>query len=620
MSGSLFISYSHADTAWMQTFKRHLQGMLRGRCQIWTDEEIAPGTTWLQSLEGNLHGASAGLVLASPDYLISDWCRDELAALTEALRRGKLSALYWVLLRPCGWQWSELKDLQAVQEPASRALAEASEGTARDELLLRCCDRIATGVMQAAQAETPEIATVKRVLREAKLEAEIAPGAKLIRGDFSIVCRGLRANGDDVFIKVLTNTPLHTMRRLFLEVSQVCGGIEHPAVIRITDVGQAGDADQARIVILSEMARGRSLSAWMAEDFVKPPQERHLQIDCVRVILRRLAEALGRLHDKPALPWPDGDQTAYTHLMGPMVPDNIFYDPETQRPQISLVGVTNFLWHFFETQTFLSMVRPRRGVYLLPEKAQAGAVIDARADQYFLGMLALEMLECRSLFIPEAGQDPVDPLEFLRHGASRHWAERHEQLRALLERLLARNPADRFASMQAVIGELRDLESGTRALAKYAYNTYVAPIGAGHQVARTFAQRFYELLFERAPTLQAVFLAAQTERLPGQAPASAVPDEAQHRKLTDALKLVLNFQRGGRPSVIDSVAQDHQRFALGAADFADFESALLDTLRERLMASPQGAAEVEEVINAWRTLLGTVMAEMQAVRRQPALP
>ena len=48
--------------------------MLAGRCKVWTDEDIAPGTSWEQTLRGNLGQAAAGLVLASPDYLVSHWC------------------------------------------------------------------------------------------------------------------------------------------------------------------------------------------------------------------------------------------------------------------------------------------------------------------------------------------------------------------------------------------------------------------------------------------------------------------------------------------------------------------------------------------------------------------
>jgi hypothetical protein len=77
MSGSLFISYSHLDTPWMQLVKKHLEGMLLNRCVVWTDEAISPGTTWEEALRGNLSQAAAGLVLASPDYLVSPWCRKE---------------------------------------------------------------------------------------------------------------------------------------------------------------------------------------------------------------------------------------------------------------------------------------------------------------------------------------------------------------------------------------------------------------------------------------------------------------------------------------------------------------------------------------------------------------
>ena len=72
----------------------------------------------------------------------------------------------------------------------------------------------------------------------------------------------------------------------------------------------------------------------------------------------------------PPLPWQDSGEIAYTHLMGPLVPRNIYYDPATMRPQISLVGVTNFLWHFFDTPTFARIVAPSGGIYRLPEKAR----------------------------------------------------------------------------------------------------------------------------------------------------------------------------------------------------------------------------------------------------------
>lgn len=617
MDSSLFISYSHTDTAWMKVFKRHLEGMLRGRCKVWTDEEIPPGVTWLQALEGNLHDARAALVLASPDYLTSEWCRRELAALSDAQSRGKLGALYWVLLRPCGWQWSDLAHLQAVQEPASRAL-EAGDDAAREEQALRCCDRIATGVTQAATADRGEIALVRRVLREARLDngdvldVEIAPQAEIIKGDFSMVCRGLRRNGDDVFIKVLTNTPLHMMRKMFKTVSQQCGGIVHPSVIRTLQVAQAGSDDQARIVILSDMARGVPLSEVMKADRDKPMGERELNIDTVRIILLRLAEALQALHDQGEIEWPADagadTGTCYTHLMGPLVPSNIFYHAATERPQVSLVGVTNFLWHFFEPETFVSIVRPKHGIYRLPKKVDSAAV-DARADQYFLGMLALELLEARPLFEAGAGQKVAEPLDILRGESAQRWAGRHQQLNELLKTLLAEDPKARFKSMAEVITELRGLEEASRALAKYAYNTFVSPPaegGANADVHR-FAARFYENLLLDRGDLRAKFEAAQIKR---QGDVSQLPDAEQRRKLSEALTLVLNFRCGSSPSAVSSVSSGHAQYALTDADFQHFEDSFMKTLRAFLPTDEAAKVEVEAILKAWRDLFKPVMAEM----------
>ena len=67
--GHLFVSYSHLDKPFMLKFRKHLKGMLLGRMQVWSDEDIARGATWESLLEGNLAQANAAVVLATPDYL-----------------------------------------------------------------------------------------------------------------------------------------------------------------------------------------------------------------------------------------------------------------------------------------------------------------------------------------------------------------------------------------------------------------------------------------------------------------------------------------------------------------------------------------------------------------------
>ena len=57
-------------------------------------------------------GSGAALVLASPEYLVSDWCQRELAMLKAMHAKGDLSAIYWLLLRPCSRPFTGLHSLR----------------------------------------------------------------------------------------------------------------------------------------------------------------------------------------------------------------------------------------------------------------------------------------------------------------------------------------------------------------------------------------------------------------------------------------------------------------------------------------------------------------------------
>jgi hypothetical protein len=97
----------------MLIFRKHLTGMLLNKVQVWSDKDISKGTDWDSLLKGNLTLATSALILATPDYLISTWCRYELQQLSAAKRAGLLRKLFWVQLSPCGWQHTELAEFQA---------------------------------------------------------------------------------------------------------------------------------------------------------------------------------------------------------------------------------------------------------------------------------------------------------------------------------------------------------------------------------------------------------------------------------------------------------------------------------------------------------------------------
>lgn len=575
MTGALFISYSHVDRRWLNVFRTHLDGALRGSgVKVWTDRNIRPGATWAEVLDDALEGARSALVLVSPEYLVSDWCRRELAELAEKRRQGKVSAVYWVLLRPCAWAWSELNELQAVQEPPSAAIEAVPAGAERDQWVLDLCGKVARDLGDIAKREDPTLTMVRDLLDSAgrqgdyRLTRELGQG----RSDFAVVFQAQDANDREVVIKVLTNTPLHSLRDLFEAVAQSRrANLSDASFVKVDDVFVAHADRDARIVIVSELAPNETLGTLIDE-------KRHLDGESVGRILRQIAVALAKLHALP--PLPHGEP--YQHLMGPLIPDTIFWDERSRRPLLSLVGVTSFLWHFFDPDTFVRIVRPKAGSYVAPEKQRREA-IGPRVDQYFLGLLALELLEGEHVF---RGSAPPQPLDVLKH-SSKPWT-RHRQFAELLAQLLHEQPAQRFASMHEVADRLATLEEPERVLAKYAFREWIEPRG------QAFSQSFYKAFFARDAQARRIF-------------ENTLPGPQHHQKLVASLIAVLNYRRGNAPTSIVHLMPRHRGLGIGAGQLASFRDAFLATLA-RWVKAPK--ADRDAITAAWARLFEPVLDEL----------
>jgi len=604
MGISLFVSYSHLDHGWMQVFCKHLRGMLADRCRVWTDEDIPVGSTWEGMLRGQMRHAGAALVLASPDYLVSTWCRRELAALRAAINDGSLARVHWVQLRPCGWTFSELAELQAVNEPANVSLEDYPVGLERESLVLQGCRRIAESMLRMDSPKQQALASVRDLLSQSHEGAKYRPLVVLDRGDFSIVCRGLDENGDDVAIKIITNTPLHKLRALFLRTSQSRLRVADESVVKVNKVFEVGSDFDARVVIVSEMAPKTTLANLIQKhDALLNPQD-------IGTILRRLAEALVELHNLPNLERESEADEGYIHVMGPMPPSNVYYNERTNRPQISLVGVTNFLWHFFDPKTFRQIVSPATGIYEAPEQKTQRAEIDQRVDQYFLGMLALELLEGEFVFHQPSQAAPVDPQERLEE-SDKPW-KHHEQFVELLRRLLKPKPEHRFKDMQRVLTELRALEEPERVRAKYSFRQWVQPKSTGTEGSKEFSKLFYQRFFDHVG-VQDMFAAARERRHGSVDAKQEAVDDAHHGKLIDSLKAVLNYRLGNKPSSIDSLLPFHVPLGLEQRHFDAFTQSFIETLELRMRGIPRG--EQEAYVTAWHTLFAPVIEEMLATKR-----
>lgn len=98
---SIFISYSHADAAYLEAdaLFGFLKGLEKNALTFWTDREIRPGEPWDRVIKTQIQRADIALVLVSQGFLDSDYCqnveiRDFLAQKTH---------VFPVILSPCDW-------------------------------------------------------------------------------------------------------------------------------------------------------------------------------------------------------------------------------------------------------------------------------------------------------------------------------------------------------------------------------------------------------------------------------------------------------------------------------------------------------------------------------------
>jgi TIR domain-containing protein len=70
----VFISYSHADSRWLEQLLRHLRPLMReGFIQVFSDRNIRTGADWQGEIQCALEVASIAVLLISADFLASDF-------------------------------------------------------------------------------------------------------------------------------------------------------------------------------------------------------------------------------------------------------------------------------------------------------------------------------------------------------------------------------------------------------------------------------------------------------------------------------------------------------------------------------------------------------------------
>jgi serine/threonine-protein kinase len=234
-----------------------------------------------------------------------------------------------------------------------------------------------------------------------------------------------------VAIKTLLRSTSSTEAERLLREVQICRRITHPNVVRIYDIGREADG----LFVTMEFADGPTLEA-LTERRPGPS----LSLARIKWILAETAAGLAAAHE--------------LHVVHrDLKPGNlILTDTRLKIVDFGIAqvaGTSNRL-----TQAGYAVGTP---MYMSPEQIR-GADLDGRSDLYSLGIIAYRLLAGHEPFVGDSAatmmlmhlQQAPAPLAAFRAHLPVAW-------QALVDRLLAKNPADRIGSAELLLRLLDDL-------------------------------------------------------------------------------------------------------------------------------------------------------------------
>lgn len=262
-----------------------------------------------------------------------------------------------------------------------------------------------------------------RVLGQYSIQNPIGQGAA------ATIYRAQGSRGEPVALKVLSPAAVANpeMRNAFLNEYRVLSRLRHPGILRAFDGGEAS----GYFYIALELVDGDSLEKVLERAKVLG------EVMTVKIAIQ-LANALAYLHTAGFV---HRDVKPSNILMGPMG-RAILFDfgmvyriGDTPDPQRAIYGTPSFL---------------------APEQILARADLDGRADLYSLGVVLYRMVSGRKPFYGSREEvldahikkDPEPPSQF-------RWAS--PALEAVILRLLAKDPDERFPSAKALSNHLGEL-------------------------------------------------------------------------------------------------------------------------------------------------------------------
>jgi serine/threonine protein kinase len=269
---------------------------------------------------------------------------------------------------------------------------------------------------------------------------------RLGHGGMATVYLG-RATGNAGFEKLVAIKVIHPhlaaepeFVEMFLEEARIAAKIQSPHVAGILDLAH----DDGLHYMVMEYIDGETLSGLIRQ--LRPRDER-LPLPVVVQILIDACEGLTAVH---ALRDADGQPYGLVHR--DMSPQNLMvgFDGWTKIVDFGLVKATE------KRHTHTGHLRGKLA-YMSPEQAH-GKPLAASADLFALGVILWELLTGRRLFAGDSDAETLDRVVRCEVPPLRdHRPDLPPGVEAVLLRALAREPAARYPSAEAMLADLRQL-------------------------------------------------------------------------------------------------------------------------------------------------------------------
>ena len=230
----------------------------------------------------------------------------------------------------------------------------------------------------------------------------------------------------------------HLLAR-FLNEARAANAIRHPNIIEILDSGMMADGTP---FLVMELLEGDSLGTWLRNQGPPP-------IATAVDFAYQTASALGAAHSK-----------GIVHR--DLKPDNLFIVSDPHDATRERIKVLDFGIAKLQQGSTADSVKTRTGtlmgtpIYMSPEQCRGTRSVDHRSDIYSLGVIFYELLVGQPPFVSEGFGELVNMhLNVPPASARSKRAEIPLALDALVLKMLAKNPEDRYADMAEVQGALK---------------------------------------------------------------------------------------------------------------------------------------------------------------------